>query len=492
VARINWVNPCRGGFLILLLIITALPCFAAAPKEVPPTFPSYPSTEAWRIRIDNAPDGPIQVSTDQGENWHLIGRVITPATRTLEGYLAAGYAPISTVAATAVHGIRIRVGDTSTAYPNLLNIVPKEFAVTPNYYGGHISGVSGIYTDIPSGISLFRELAPYAGSKVFLDTGSGALQPLTSFYSPAINDILVIVVRRPENPLRQVVFENKTGGDVTATYADGKTEVVTHVAKPVLGVGRFDGTSYTGVGAVNTNHMCVITVSTAPITTSNLLEGTGPERRGGFQIEPAYHNSQTEEAGAPQILVVGPQHAHEPSLEGTPPLFFGYIDLSYEPGDLAHSWICDVQYAGSDDWKPMPQIIGEQPDAFQKRHATAFRLRREKGVDDAAWLEMRVTNDAGDYLAARRALAKAGKEEVARGMLAVDTHATDPGISYIQLYVDGEFAGLTNSHPFSLDWDTRQVPDGEHLVEAREISASGTTISTIRSLVWVDNADKLQ
>ncbi|HEX5323849.1 MAG TPA: Ig-like domain-containing protein [Capsulimonadaceae bacterium] len=480
------------ALILLVLAFFALPCLAAVPNEVPPTFPPYQSVEAWRIRIDNAPEGPIQLSIDQGTTWHLIGRVITPATRTLQGYLAAGYAPVSTVAATAVHGIRIRIGDTSTAYPNLLNIVPKEFAVTPNYYGGHIAGVSGIYTDIPSGVSLFRELAPYAGSKVYLENGSGGLAPLTAFYSPAMNDLLVIVVRRPLNLLRQVIFENKTGGDVTATYADGKSQVITHVAKPVLGVGRFDGTSYTGVGAVNTNHMCVITVSTAPISTSTLLEGTGPERRGGFQIEPAYHNSQTEEAGAPQILVVGPPHAHEPSIEGTPPLFFGYIDLAYAPGDLAHSWICDVQYAGSPDWKPMPKLIGEQPYALQKRHVTAFRLRREKGVDDTAWLAMRMTNDSGDYAAARRVVAKAGKEPVARGMMDVDAQATDPGTSYVQLYIDGQFEGLTNTKPFSVDWDTRDVADGEHLVEARAVSSTGSILSTIRSLVWVDNSRKLE
>jgi len=477
---------------LVCLLLLAAPAWAASPKEVPPTFPSYPTVEAWRIRIDNAPDGPIQVSTDQGETWRLIGRVTEPATRTLMGYLASGYAPIGTVAATAVHGIRIRVGDTSTAYPPMINIIPKQFAVTPNYFGGHIAGASGIYTDIPAGVSLFRELAPYAGSPVYLQDGDGHLSRLTAFYAPSINDQLVIVARRPANPLRQVVFENKTGGDVTATFAHGDPVVVTHVAKPVLGVGRYDGTSYTGVGAVNTNHMCVITISTAPISSSPLLEGTGPERRGGFQIEPTYHNSQTEEAGSPQTIVVGPRKADGPTLEGTPPLFFGYIDLAYSPGDTAHSWICDVQYAGSSDWKSMPEIVGNQPDAFARRHIVAFRLRRQKGADDRDWLAMRVLNDAGDYEASRRAIARAGKETVARGTLAVDARATDPETQYVQLYVDGEFAGLTNSRPYRLDWDTRQVTDGEHLVEARAVSRSGGLLSTMRSLVYVDNARKLE
>src|SRR4051794_27009400 len=131
--------------LIGLLVITAVPLLAqqrVGPRETPPATAPFAQVETHRIRIVNAVDGPIQVSEDAGKNWQLIGNVIAPATQSLMGYLASGYAPSSTIAATAVHGIRIRVGDMDSAYPKLINILPREFSQTPVRFGGHISGES--------------------------------------------------------------------------------------------------------------------------------------------------------------------------------------------------------------------------------------------------------------------------------------------------------------------------------------------------------------
>jgi hypothetical protein len=447
--------------------------------------------EAWRVKIDNNIDGPIEVSADGGVTWSLIGRVINPATRVLQGYLAAGYAQIGTVAATAVHGIRIRIGSTATAYPAMINIVPKEFAVTPVFFGGHISGASGIYTDIPAGTSLFRNLAPYVGSVVYLQTGDGELHKLDESYVPQINDMLMMIVNRPTNPLRQIVFQNVAGGAVTATFADGTTSLVTHVGRPVLGVGRFDGTSYTGVGAINTNHTCVLTISTAPVTTSTQLEGVGPERRGGFQIEPSYHNSQTDEHSALQVMTVGPVGAQEPSLEGKPPLFYGYFSLAWSPKDPETSWICDIQTANKPGvWQPMPTIIGDQSTAFQQMQATAFRVHRERGEEDSEVLERWINEAQGAYSNAQKQLAKDGRIDIARGSMPIHVSLlSNP--SYVSLYVDGDFAGMTNNPPYTFDWDTTTIQDGEHLVEARAVDADGNIVSSLRELVWVDNGNRL-
>jgi hypothetical protein len=140
--------------LIFCVLSTLGIAFASSPKEVPPDFLPPMTVEAWRIRIDNFANGSICVSSDMGKTWTVIGRVTRPADRNLPGYLAAGYAPIGTVAATAVHGIRIRVGDTSTAYPLMINIVPEEFYKVDDSFGDHLSGDSGIYTDIPTGESI--------------------------------------------------------------------------------------------------------------------------------------------------------------------------------------------------------------------------------------------------------------------------------------------------------------------------------------------------
>ncbi len=482
----------------VLLAITCLSgeAIGGQPTEIPPTFAPPDTVEAWRIRIENYAQGPISISIDGGINWEMVGRVTAPATQNLMGYLAAGYAPISTVAATAIHGIRIRVGDTSTAYPPMINIVPAEFAQTPNYFGGHISGASGIYTDIPTGSSIFREFAPYVGSIVLVKSAIGTYHPIPINYSPAVNDSLMIVVKRPVNPLRELIIENKEGGDVTVTYANGDKSIVTHVAKPVLGIGRFDGCSYTGVGAINTNHTCVITVSTAPITKARELEGTGEERRGGFQIVPSYHNTQTEEAGAPQMLVIGTLKSKIPEMEGTPPIFYGYFNLAWSPDDPAHSWICQVRHGDQATWEPMPTLIGNQPDAFQKLGITAFRIAREADSEDAKWTGRQVAMDVLAYTGRRAQLASAGKDMIARGTERFrsldDPMATPQSAAYAQFYLDGELVGITNTRPYDWDWNTRHVADGEHTLESRILDENGATLSYRRLIYWVDNLNVIK
>lgn len=460
------------------------------PRETPPVLAAYAQEETHRIRIVNAVDGAIQVSVDRGRTWRLVGRVTAPATQSIMGYLASGYSTPSSVCATAVHGIRIRVGDLSRAYPLLISILPREFAQTPVRFGGHVSGASGIYTNIPTGTSIFRELAPFSGSPVFLQNGDGPLAPLPINYTPHENDALILVVKRPLNALRSVVFENRAGGSVTATFADGTQKAVTTVIKPVLGIGRFDGTSFTGVGAVNTNHSGVITVSTAPVTTSTLLEGVGPERRGGFQIEPAYHNSQTDEAGAPSILVVGvPEKKRTPDQEGTTPLFHGYINLDWDPNDPHHSWRAEIRRGGADaPWQPMPAIIGNQPNALAG--VTAIRLSQDD-PGDLAWRQARVDAAAEGYAARALTLAQSGKTEIVRGSKTINIAVASPNARFIAFYVDGAFKALSNTRPYTFTWDTQDSPDGEYVLEARAEDDNTDTIESTRTKVWVDNKRRL-
>lgn len=474
-------------FFVCLCLLLACPVWAQSPvppRETPPAFAAFAQVETHRIRIVNTVDGAIQVSTDRGKTWRLVGRVTAPATESLSGYLASGYAKPSTIAATAVHGLRIRVGDLTSAYPKLINILPREFAQTPHYFGGHISGASGIYTNIPVGVSIFRELAPLAGNPVFLQSASGSLSPLELNYAPRADDVFVITVLAPANPLREVDFENKAGGAVTAHFVDGATKIITSVVKPVQGVGRYDGCSYTGVGAINTNHCGVITVSTAPVSPSPLFEGTGDERRGGFQIQPAFHNSRDDTAGAPSILVVGTRKRPVgPELEGTPPLFDGYFDLAWDAADPAHSWRAEVQ-RGADRWQPMPTLIGNLPNVLEG--ITGIRLVRDD-PGDHAWREARVASAAQGYKAAALAEAKTGKTPIERGRITINTVALDPRITYVVFYVDGAFKGVTNARPFGFSWDTTSTPDGEYVLEAVAQDENNVPLSSTRTKVWVDN-----
>jgi len=480
----------RLALALLGLLLLTLPLRANAPlgpRDVPPAFAPFAQVETHRIRVVNAADGPVQVSSDGGKNWQLVGRVTAPATESLTGYLASGYAPPGTVAAAAVHGLRIRVGDLGSAYPKMVNVLPREFARTLKTFGGHVAGDSGIYTNIPTGTGIFRELSPYVGNRVYLE--GDTLAPLPVGYVPHIGDTLVIAVRRPVNPLTQVVFQNKIGGDVTATYADGTARVICHVVKPVLGTGRFDGTSYTGVGALNTNHCGVITVSTAPVTTSKLLEGEGGERRGGFQIEPAYHNSQSEEAGGFMVLVVGRTgQKYAMDQEGTPPLFSGYFNLAWDPQDPKHSWRAEIQRADGTPWRAMPQLLGSQ--TFALRDVTAIRLVCDDPLDDD-WRGERIALAARNYRAKARRQAQAGKTRIERGKLTIRASDANSRTQVVAFSVDGVLKGLTNQRPFVYVWDTEDSPDGEYVIEARAEDAGGNTLSATRTKVWVDNTRQI-
>ena len=474
-------------FLALFLFAQLAPPARAA--EMPPTFPAFTQTETHRIRIVNGVDGAIQISTDKGQTWHLIGRVTAPATQSLMGYSASGYAQPGTVAATAVHGLRIRVGDLDTPDPLLINVLPREFTQTPNLFGGQVSGLSGIYTTIPVGTSIFRELSPLVGNPVFLDRGgSGSLSRVPLNYVPQAGDVLQIVVSRPTNPLKEVFFDNVAGGEVQAFYADGTKQLVTHVVKPLVGVGRYDGCSYTGVGAINTNHDGVITVSTAPVTTSPLFEGIGEERRGGFQIQPAFHNAQGDGAGAASVLVIGSRKKPPaPEMEGTPPLFYGYFDLAWGKDEPKHSWRSEVQRRHG-PWQPMPTVIGSQTLALAD--VTALRLVRDDPGDDA-WRAGEVRVAEKDYEAQALSAARAGRTMVERGEITVNAAATDRRTAYVAFFVEGELKGITNNAPYSFNWNTKQVPDGEYVVVAQAQDADSRPLTETRMKIWVDNGRHL-
>ena len=476
-------------FCVLIFPSVFLSASEGHADETPPTFPAFAQLETHRIRVVNSVDGAIQVSDDKGKVWHLIGRVTAPAMESLMGYSAAGYARPGTVAATAVHGIRIRVGDSGTPDPLLINILPREFAQTPKLFGGHISGLSGIYTTLPVGTAIFRGLSPLVGNSVYLEHDMGRdLEPLPVNYIPRDGDVLEIVVLAPVNPLKEVDFDNVAGGDVRVTYADNTTNILTHVVKPVVGVGRYDGCSYTGVGAINTNHDGVITISTAPVSPSPLFEGIGPERRGGFQIQPAFHNAQGDGAGAPSVLVIGShKKPSAPEMEGRPPLFYGYFDLAWSADAPKHSWRTEVQRKHG-SWTAMPTLIGSKTLALAD--VTALRLVRSS-PGDTAWRDGQIRVAEADYAQTALADARAGKSLVERGQISFSVAAPDPRTAYIAFYRDGQFAGITNSVPYTFHWDTRKAPDGEYVIEAEAQDANNQLLSTTRTKIWVDNKRKI-
>ena len=336
-------------FTIILLVISAVCASSAEMREL------------YRIRVANTAHGTVSVSPDGGSTYLPVGSVVRPATTTAKGYLASIYASPGTVAATAVHGIRIKFSgerESSKENSQIFSILPREFATSPKGFGGHTAGSSGICTDIPTGAAIFRNLAPFVGNPVYRMVGDNMVS-LADGSPPTEGEVFLIVVSIPVRYPTEITFENRVGGKVEAVYPDGR-ETIAKVERPVTGVGRFDATGYTGIGRINTNHTGVLTISTAPIAKGG-KDGSSVETRGGFMIIPSRHAKTI--LHTPQVMVVGPTSKDVSWLEGSPPLFSGYIGLA-DDGD-ENSFRVDVKTSNA-GWMPLPTLIGKRDYALMK------------------------------------------------------------------------------------------------------------------------------
>jgi len=428
--------------------------------------------EIRRIRIENLAGGLVQVSIDCGKSYQTVGRVRHPALVSVLGFAAATYTPTSAVAAVAVHGIRIKVGQEvnsigKAGQPLMFSLVPEEFQIIPKRYGGHQPRSSGIDTDIHSGTSIFRNLAPYVGSAAFIET-EGNLKPIPDAYMPQPGDIFVIQVTNPENAPLSVEFENQLNGKVTAHYAGGVEKVFAHVVRPVEAIGRYDGTTFNGVGSINTNHGGVITVSTAPKCTFDTIEGGPVETRGGFMIQPVYHTDEQRER-KPQVMAIAADETARPLLEGTQPLFRGNIPLTFFEDDITHSCRAELKIDNG-DWELVPKIVGRVDDAFTPAYLSNILGRKvENGVTsirilipdiDPVLAAKDLDSDVADY---NRSLVKIGLKPVS-GIVTVRPKKNISGAMTV-FYINGRKMYSGNVSPCEFTWDTTKMPNGLHRLE---------------------------
>ncbi len=484
------------AFFLVSSLITGFACSALAQS----------GREIFRIKVHNTFRGVVQVSIDGGSNFTTVGRVVRPAKQSIESFPAAAYTPAGAVAATSVHGIRIKtsqigIGTSAVQTPFTFSIVPKEFSVTPKGFGGHVPGDSGIYTDIPAGTSIFRQFAPFVGNPVYVLDSSGALSLIPGDYSPKIGDTIVIIANQPDRQIEEIIFENRKNGAVTAKYADGSSEQITSVLSPVRGVGRYDGTSYTGVGAINTNHGGVITISTAPLSRLKLPEGQGPERRGGFMVQPSNH-AKTQGKTSPTVMVVGSAIPGATPLEGRPPLFREFISLAFDPQNAASSFLVQCKIDDG-NWEILPSITGKVDDAFEARYLNEYfkrqgsnrriktgvtALRIKFPVFDREYLGKVLTASERKYSEESVQLPTPGRKGVVSGVLTINANLSNlERTMFVAFYIDGELKSMTNSPPFAYDWDTTEVSNGEHEIEVRALDENGHTISKTTSRVTVAN-----
>ncbi len=445
--------------------------------------------ELYRIRLINRPNGAIEISDDGGRTYFRIGKVLRPATSTQRGFAASIYSEPGKVVATAVHGIRIKTGgarECDKDSSQTVSIIPREFAHTPTGFGGYVAGPSGIYTDMLTGEDIFRNLAPFVGNNVYRQVGS-QLGRIYDGYMPRDGDTFIIVVTIPARYPKEMTFENKAGGMVRAVYADGES-VVAKVDRPVRGIGRFDATGYTGVGRINTNHTGVLTISTAPITDGK-KDGSSRETRGGFMIQPSRHAKTNFEIN--QIMVVSPPPDDGKWLEGMPPIFSGYISLAYDPKDEQNSFRVDIKTDKS-DWMPMPQMLGWHDDELMhlpngKGAVTAIRIHFSEL--SPAWVHSQIMKAYQSYMAKGWEHAKKNNVPIITDdtfTLKVDASKLS-GLQFVNLYVDGEFKGSSNTAPFSFTLDKHSFSPGEHAAVIRAISTVGTILEEVTQSFFIQD-----
>lgn len=418
----------------------------------------------------------MQVSVDGGVTWGTVGRVKSLANARIFGFAAASYVPHGTVAATAVHGIRIKTGQYALGIGKaqkamLFSIEPREFWSIPNGYGGHLPRSSGVYTDIFAGHSIFRNQSPYVGNAVYVERDR-KLQPVPEDYTPIEGETFIIVVIRPDKPISSIDFENNAHGKVTVRHPDGSSEVIASVDRPVTGTGRYDGTTFTGVGAINTNHGGVLTISTAPTCPPMIQEGASTETRGGFMIQPYFHVTEQGEQ-SPQVMVVGPKDSKNPRIEGTAPLFSGNINLTRYWGDPEHSFRAQVKI---DDgpWEDTPQIIGKVDNAFTAAYLNTYFASKgaprkvTQGVTairllfpayDSALLARDLAQEVTDYTK------RVTDVRAVKRIITLKPSRPVGGSALVNFYVDGYRVSTATADRAEWDWDTTKAANGLHEIE---------------------------
>ncbi len=343
--------------LLFLIFMIAAANATTLERGVSPAIEAENSAEfeeVYRIRIENKIDGAIEVSEDEGISWNSVGKVLYPTEKISKtGYSAAKWVGTGRVAAAAVNAIHIKTGSPETER-TIFSILPKEFLMPPREYRSYLSPDASIYTNIEAGASIFGGgFSPYVGNVVMLSRPAEPVVFITRNYIPRVGDTFYIVVDRPRELPKEIVFENRFGGRITVEYYSGDKKVIGEVLRPVSGIGRFEGSRFVDPGRIRANHAGVIDVSVSPYGSL-----------GGFQIVPALHGQDMSYVRkATQWMVIGPAQAVDPSLEGMAPFYRCFIHPNYRPEDLeAEDWdkklmsrfLVEVIYEGEEEWKPMP------------------------------------------------------------------------------------------------------------------------------------------
>ncbi len=127
-----------------------------------------------------------------------------------------------------------------------------------------------------------------------------------------------------------------------------------------------------------------------------------------------------------------------------------------------------------------------------ERNVFVFTLNTPpfSATDRDATAQAKLNSLADAYDAAAVVRARAAHCAIVSGVwtLRAKLPAGEPDpIVYVSYLVDDDTVATQNTAPFSFGWDTKIVPNGEHLIEIRALNRSGNLVTHVRALVVVDN-----
>ena len=424
--------------------------------------------ELFRISIQNKVNGEIKVSINEGRSWVVLGNVLRAGKGVEEnGFTACKFGKLGTVVAVSSYAIHIKIGEPHSIF----SILAKEMERIPKGFGGQIPGQAGILTDIKAGTSIFKDLSPTLGSKVFLKMDD-KLYELPPSYTLEEGEELVIIVEERDMP-REIIFENKEGGNVYL-FKEGKREVIAQVRKALMGIGRFDGTEFTGIGKLNTVHPGAITVSTVQ-GGANKFDFT---LSGGFQIVPFYGELPSYIPTSPSYIIVS-------SSPGSHPLFDGTIGIWDWRGQ---GFKVEVSWDGM-KWEEIPNLKGKIDDI------SSYLSKQSKGKYKNVMKYIKISFPQGDLKSKIKEVMReiiTKRDKIVRGKLDIEIRIRGEGASIVELRIDGRLRGIKNFAPFVFSIDTTGLVDGEHIIEVVAKDINGDVLASQKEMLYVDNEENFK
>ena len=173
-----------GGVALIAAILCGLP---GACQETPPVAPDTvvaTSHDTYRLRVENAQFGRIEVSVDGGEHFLLIGRVTKPAILAVPDRLARESASIIRSSGDGI-ALAIAVGQ-------VLKILPGGESPArgraPEY---------AVLTDIKPRTGLFGEYGPPVGTAALQQIGRGQWRRYPEGLTPTDDTVFAFIIILP-------------------------------------------------------------------------------------------------------------------------------------------------------------------------------------------------------------------------------------------------------------------------------------------------------